>query len=74
MNRNQINNAAIAADILSYEDLAVIEFVENDDFHDYWLDDMEEKMFYAAEYDQFCAYVDSMLPAQGKVSIRSQVG
>ena len=59
MNRTQISNAAIASDILSHEDLAVIEFVENDDdFHDYWLDDMEEKAFYAAEYDDFCADLD----------------
>jgi len=54
MNRTQINNAAIASDILSHEDLSVIEFVEND--HDYWFDDMEEKMFYAQEYKDLCAY------------------
>lgn len=74
MNRTQINNQAIALSILSNEDLAVIEFVENDDFHDYWYDDMVEKEFYAQEYRDFCVYLDSMLPTQGEVVIRSQIG
>jgi hypothetical protein len=74
MNRNQINSNAIAASILSSEDLAIIEFVENDDSHDYWFEEMEEKAFYAAEYESFCSYLDSLLPAYGDVIIRSQVG